>query len=127
MQLRPRHYVLLAIVIGLFIYNIVQYRRKKDARLAALRQTNALAVPAWAAFDKAAALRDAPSSQFQPAFDALRAATEGPSTDAPDVAQALIDVRACKTWLLFYRNPAWQSNARKHVNGCTQYHQDTIS
>ena len=124
MQLRPRHYILLAVIIGLFVFNIVRHRRDQKA---ALRETNALATPAWSAFDKAAALRDAPDDDFQPAFTALRAATEGPANDVPDVAQALTDVRACKTWLVFYRNPQWRSNAKKHVNGCTQFHRDTIS
>jgi hypothetical protein len=124
MQLRPRHYVLLAVIIGLFVFNIVRHRRDQKA---ALRETNALATPAWTAFDKAAGLRDAPDADFQPAFTALRSATEGPTTDAPDIAQALTDVRACKTWLVFYRNPQWRSNAKKHVNGCTQFHRDTIS
>lgn len=124
MQLRPRHYVLLTVIIGLFIFNIVRHRRDQKA---ALRETNALSTPAWTAFDKAAALRDAPDADFQPAFTALRSATEGPTTDAPDIAQALTDVRACKTWLVFYRNPQWRSNAKKHVNGCTQFHRDTIS
>ncbi len=127
MQLRPRHYVLLAVVIGLFVFNIVRSHNRKKAELAALQQTNVLAGPAWAAFDKAAALRDAPDAEFQPAFTALRSATEGPSTEAPDVAQALTDVRACKTWLVFYRTPNWRANSKKHVDGCAQYHRDTVA
>jgi hypothetical protein len=43
------------------------------------------------------------------------------------MAQALTDVIHCKIWLNFYRNPVWQSNARKHVLGCTMYHRDTIA
>ena len=127
MPIRPRHYILLAAVLGLFIFNIVRYHRQKQANLAALQQTGTLSTPAWSAFDKAAALRDAPDPAFQTAFAGLRAATEGPNTDAPDIAQALTDVRACKTWLVFYRNPQWRANAQKHVNGCAQYHRDTIS
>ena len=57
MQLRPRHYVLLAVVIGLFVFNVVRSHNRKKAEQAALQQTNALAGPAWAAFDKAAGLK----------------------------------------------------------------------
>jgi hypothetical protein len=127
MPLRPRHFVLLAILIGVFVFNIVQRNHRKKVELAELRQVNSLAAPAWDAFDKAAGLRDAPDAQFQPAFTALRNATEGPGTDAADIVQAQTDVRACKTWLVFYRTPSWRSNAKKHVDGCSQYHRDTIA
>jgi len=127
MQLRPRHYVLLAVVIGLFVFNIVRSHNRKKAEQAALQQTNALAGPAWAAFDKAAGLKDAPDADFQPAFTALRNATEGPSTESSDMVLALTDVRACKTWLVFYRTPSWRANAKKHVDGCAQYHRDTVT
>ena len=124
MQLRPRHFILLAVVIGLFVYNIIHHRHQQRA---ALQQTNTLADPAWSAFDKAAALRDAPDATFQPAFATLRTATEGPATTAPDIEQALSPVRACKTWLYFYRTPQWRDNATKHINGCTKYHRDTTT
>jgi len=127
MALRPRHYVLLAVVIGLFVFNIVRSHNRKRAEQAALQQTNTLAAPAWAAFDTAAGLKDAPDAEFQPAFTALRNATEGPSTEASDMVLALTDVRACKTWLVFYRTPNWRANAKKHVDGCSQYHRDTVA
>jgi len=125
MSLRPRHYVLLAVVIGLFIYNVVKHRR--DQRAAAPPTQNVLTAPAWAAYDKAAALRDAPDDQFKPAFEALRQATESPDAQQPDKAQALTDAINCKTWLYFYRNPSWKASATKHVNGCVQFHRDTIA
>jgi hypothetical protein len=126
MQLRPRHYILLAVVIALFVYNIIKHRHDEHARLAAI-QANPLAAPAWAAYDKAAALRDAPDDQFNPAFTALRTATEGPGTEAPDMAQALIDVVHCKIWLNIYRTPDWRSKAQKHIDGCTKFHRDTVA
>jgi hypothetical protein len=121
MQLRPRHFVLLAIVIGLFVFNIIQYRRRHNAELRS-EQPNAVTVAAWSAFDHAAALRDAPDGQFLPAFNALRSATEGDATTP--YGDAFAQVRACKTWLLFYRQPQWQANARKHVDDCAANHRD---
>ncbi len=127
MQLRPRHYILLVVVISLFVYNVIKHRHDERARQAALQSTNSLAAPAWAAYDKTAALRDAPEAQFQPAFTDLRSATEGPDAQQPDKAQALTDVIACKTWLLFYRTPSWRHNAQKNVNGYIKFHRDTVA
>ncbi len=129
MQLRPRHFVLLAVVIGLFVFNIVRHRRQQHQLLLEQQQTQstatgALAV-AWSVYDHAASLRDAPDAQFQAAFAALRSATEA---DIPNQTPlALSDIRACKTWLYFYRNPEWRANATKHINGCTKYHRDTTA
>jgi hypothetical protein len=125
MRLRPRHYILLAVVIGLFIFNVIKHRR--DTKAAQAPTQNALTAPAWAAYDKAAALKDAPDDQFKPAFEALRAVTEGPDAQQPDKAQAFTDVVNCKTWLYFYRTPSWRPNAIKHINGCVQFHRDTVA
>jgi hypothetical protein len=127
MQLRPRHLILLVVIIGLFVFNVVKHRLDQHARLAAMQPQNSLTAPAWATYDKAAALRDAPDDQFKPAFDALRAVTEGPDAQQSDKSQAFTDLVNCKTWLYFYRNPSWKPNATKHVNGCVQYHRDTIA
>jgi hypothetical protein len=120
MQLRPRHFILFAVIIALFAYNVVRYHHQHQATTP---QTTATAAPAWSVFDKAAALRDAPDADFQPAFTTLRTATEAPDASPND---GLTDVRACKTWLVFYRNPQWRPNATKHINGCLKYHRDTI-
>jgi hypothetical protein len=125
MQLRPRHFILLAVVIGLFVFNIVKHRRDNQARNIAPVSSPTTAA-AWAAYDHAAGLRDAPDAQFQPAFNDLRTATEGPDSSNAATAQAFAEVIHCKIWLNFYRNPTWQPNARKHVLGCTQFHRDAV-
>lgn len=127
MQLRPRHFILLAVVLGLFVFNIIRNRQRQHELLREQQQTQTqttgATAAAWSAFDQAAALRDAPDEKFQPAFTALRSATEG-ATPGQDPL-ALRDVRACKTWLVFYRNPEWRANSKKHIDGCTKYHRDT--
>jgi len=143
MRLRPRHFVLLAIVVGLFVYNIVQGRIRQRDLLRQQRQAQAaLAAGAWSAFDRAAALRDAPDAQYLPAYDALRQATEdnaAPSSTAPSntttsQAAALAPVRGCKTWLMFYRQPApayatphptMHDRAAAHVATCMAAHRDS--
>jgi hypothetical protein len=125
MQLRPRHYILLAVVVGIFVFNVIKHRHDNQLRTS-VAAPDPIAAPAWAAYDKAAALRDAPDVQFQPAFTALRAATEGQNADAVSSSQSMADVIHCKIWLNFYRNPTWQPNARKHVLGCAQFHRDTV-
>ena len=125
MKLQPRHFVLLAVILALFGWNIFRAHQRHQQELKSFQQSNSAAASAWSAYDHASALRDAPDDQFQPAFTALRSATEGDVADQN--AQALTAVRSCKTWLVFYRNPQWRSNARKHVDGCTKFHLDTIS
>jgi len=125
MQLKPRHLVLLAIILLIFAYDIYRSHQRKQQEAHDLQQTNSVAATAWTAYDHAASLRDASEDQFQTAFTSLRNATEGPTADQN--AQALTDVRTCKTWLVFYRNPQWRDNAKKHVDGCVQYHRDTAA
>jgi type II secretory pathway pseudopilin PulG len=117
--MRPRHYILLAILLALLAFNLIRYRQRKQQQQAIAALQAVRTTPAWTAYDAAANLRDAPDAQFQPAFTALRAATETPAPEA--------NITACKTWLLFYRQPAWRDKARPHVNGCTQFHTDTTA
>ena len=122
MRLRPRHYVLIGIVLLLGLWNL---RRSTHAR-----QSSSPAVPSspgWQAFDRAAALRDAPDAQFTPALDALRGLTEASAgTDAADL-------RGCQMWLLYYRHSVPMASgkatdmamlAANHVGSCSATHRD---
>lgn len=141
MQLRPRHYVLLAIVLGIFIVNMVRHRR--DTR--PIHSTNTPApivvtkpridTPAWAAFDHAASLRDAPAADFDPALaDLNRLIPLDPNTTDPNQTDTHIaDIKGCLTWLDFYRqgmaqshaDPKMKARSAHHLDTCTQYHLDT--
>jgi hypothetical protein len=123
MQLRPRHYILFFLVVGLFVFNIVRNRKHKVP----VTQQPGAPTSAWSAYDTAAALRDAPDAQFQPAFQNLRTLTETPENAPASAAPEDANLRACKTWLVFYRNPQWRENAKKHVAGCTQFHRDAVA
>jgi hypothetical protein len=127
MRLRPRHFVLLAIVLGVFIFNIVRNRHKQPVAIVAPapivlppRSTSS----AWTAFDHAATLRDAPDPQFQPAFQALQQQIAA--------APAQPGMEGCLTWLEFYRqgvlhparDPQWRSRSQNHLDACVRYHAD---
>lgn len=137
MSLRPRHYILLAIVIGLFVWNMVRYRQARtqpSASTAPAPVVNTAArvnTPAWTAFDQAADLRDAADDQFAPAMKALQAAiAAAPAQDA-----SITDVKGCLTWLEFYRqgkshpggDTKWKDRSARHLDGCVQYHLDTTA
>ena len=126
MQLRPRHFVLLALVIGLFVINILRHRRRPPVTYAPPAPVVAgprSTAPAWTAFDHAATLRDAPDAQFQPALENL----QQQSSDAAPQGLA-----GCMTWLEFYRqgvlhparDPQWKARSEHHLDGCVQYHAD---
>ena len=124
MRLQPRHYVLIAVIVLLGLWNLVRMNR---ARHAVLAPTTAPSSPGWQAFDQAATLRDAPEAQFTPALDALRAQTE--SKTGPDAA----DLRDCQMWLLYYRHNVpsasgkatdWSMLATSHVQSCMTNHRD---
>jgi hypothetical protein len=116
MRLRPRHYVLFALIVAVFVYNIIRNHRSKPS----LTPTPIHVVPTgpkadtpvWRAFDHATALRDAPNAEFHPNLSA---------------------VQGCLTWLEFYRqgvnhpsrDTEWKDRSTHHLNGCTQYHLDT--
>jgi hypothetical protein len=128
MRLRPRHYLLFALIAGLFAFNLWRRHRVKPlatptpvhvAPTAPPAQT-----PAWLAFDHAASLRDAPDTQFQPALTALHQQM---------AASPAADLTGCLTWLEFYRqgalhpakDPQWQERSTRHLDSCSKYHADT--
>ena len=122
MRLHPRHYVLLGLVVLLAVWNF--FRLHKAHHPDAAPATNS---PGWAAFDRAAGLRDAPEAQFTPALDALREQTE--STTGPEGS----DLRGCQMWLLYYRHSVpmaggkpgdWAMLATGHVQSCMSNHRD---
>lgn len=132
MGFRPRHYFLLALIVGLGIFNVLRIRHARK-----LAQEQSVAVPevaplapaasgsaaTWTLFDKAAALRDAPDAEFQPALTKLNAQSDVETSD----------VSGCKTWLLFYRqgkvhppvDNSWQSRSTTHLDNCVKLHRDT--
>jgi hypothetical protein len=137
MRLRPRHYVLFLIIVAVFLYNIVRHRH--DERNA-ISSTPAPVVitgprsntPAWAAFDHAASLRDAPDSEFQPALADLHQLMP---LDPNQNDGHLTDIKGCLTWLEFYRqgmaqtrtDPQMKDRSIHHLDGCTKYHLDTTA
>jgi hypothetical protein len=133
MRLRPRHYILCAVIIAIFVVNIVRNRHHQTITSAppvpVVVMGPRMDTPAWAAFDVAAGLRDSSDAQFQPALhdlqqqvDATHDATTTPLT-------------GCQTWLLFYRQSVihpskdldWKNRSTSHVNGCVKYHADTTA
>ncbi len=125
MKLKPRHYLLLALLIALGVWNFVRSRRAREAASVGVSVSGS---PAWQAFDRAAALRDAPETQFAPALDALHAQTE--AANGPDAT----DLRSCQLWLAYYRHSAasasgragdWAMLATNHVHTCMTTHHDT--
>lgn len=123
MRFQTRHYVLIAIIIALGIWNFVRLRHRGGLSTG----TNSSGNPTWQAFDRAANLRDAPDAQFTPALDTLRAQTE--EATGPDAA----DLRGCQMWLLYYRHSVpmaagkpgdWASLATSHVQSCLATHRD---
>jgi hypothetical protein len=134
MQLRPRHYILIAVILGIFAFNIWRNRRPKlptDGPAPVVTTTTAppAQTPAWSAFDHAATLRDTPNGQFDPAMQALQqqlAIASGPTVS---------DIKGCLTWLEFYRqgvnhpsrDPQWKDRSERHLNGCVKFHLDTTS
>jgi hypothetical protein len=127
MNLRPRHYVLLAVVLGLFIFNIVRHRRDQrnltstsTAPAPVITTTPRLNTPAWAAFDHAAA----------PALHDLQQLI--PLDPNPKDGH-LEDINGCLTWLEFYRqgaqpihpDPTMKDRAIHHIDTCVKFHKDT--
>jgi len=131
-RIPTRQILLLVVVLGLAVFNVVRYQRtKKLASPAPVADAPATGV--WGAFDKAAAQRDAPDAQFQPALATLR----GEMAAMPDPnllvnANILRDVHGCLIWLQFYRQSAgavhpdvaWHTRSQKHIDGCVREHRD---
>jgi hypothetical protein len=138
MQLRPRHYILLVIILGLFVYNIVRHRH--DSRLAISNTPAPVVVtgkprvntPAWAAFDHTAALRDESDATFQPALKDLNQLLP---LDPNQTDGHIADIKGCLTWLEFYRqgmaqshvDPQMKSRSAHHLDTCVKYHLDTTA
>ncbi|HEX4154778.1 MAG TPA: hypothetical protein VHY48_04115 [Acidobacteriaceae bacterium] len=131
MRLRPRHYVLIAIILALGVYNLVRLHRARERIVVPVNVAPTPVgpipqSPAWAAYDKAAGLRDAPDAQFQAALHNLKQQISSSS---------LVDrssLSGCQTWLLFYRqsavhasaNDPWKQRSTEHVNSCVSLHRD---
>jgi hypothetical protein len=136
MQLRPRHYVLLAVILGLFVFNIIRHRRYENnlhstsTAPAPVITTPRLNTPAWAAFDHAAALRDDPPTTFAPALHDLQQLIP---VDPNQQDGHIQDINGCLTWLEFYRqgaqpihpNPTMKTSAVQHIDNCVKFHKDS--
>jgi hypothetical protein len=131
-MLRPRHYLLIAVIIGLFVFNL--WRRHaaptiSHTRAPVVTTATPAQTPAWSAFDHAASLRDVPNDQFDPAMQSLQ------QTIASATDPSVPDVKGCLTWLQFYRqgvnhpgnDPQWKDRSERHLNGCVKFHLDTTS
>ena len=135
MRLQKRQYVLIVLILALGAFNLARwfYYRQRAAPVSApiARGTS----PAWALFDTAANLRDAPNEQFQPALKAFNDAVDNTnSTAIPPQASKdeLADLHGCQTWLDFYRQdflhpgnkPGWRDQMSNHVKSCVTNHRD---
>jgi len=129
MRLKPRHYILCAVIIAIFVVNIVRNRHRHTTVTtpAPVVVTGPRAnTPAWAAFDTAASMRDLGDDKFLPALHDLQQLSDA-SKDPADK-----DIPGCQTWLLFYRqgvihptkNTEWKDRSAHHLAGCIQYHLD---
>jgi hypothetical protein len=140
MQLRPRHFALIAIIIGLLIFNVYRHRHKQQQATFSQQLAPVLLAPstyadpavnnAWIDFEHAAALRDAPAAQFQPVLDIFNQAQAAIHTITADSASdPTIDLQNCKTWLTTYRTgvltgPDAHSVASQHIDRCVRLHRD---
>jgi hypothetical protein len=132
MRFRPRHYVLIVVILALGVYNFVRLHRASQRVVAPTNSSVSVGTisqsPAWQAFDKAASLRDAGDDQFQPALQQLKQQMASAS------AQEKPDLDGCRTWLLFYRQnahagaqDAWRQRSTQHLNNCVSQHRDLSS
>jgi hypothetical protein len=132
MSLKPRHFVLLAVIIALFAFNVIRNRRPKmptDGPAPMVTTTGHIPVQnaAWAAFDHVAGLRDAPEDQFGTALATL----DQKLADTHDATAT--DIKGCRVWLVTYRqgvnhpskDTAWKDRSTHHLDGCTKFHLDT--
>lgn len=135
MRFRPRHYVLITILLLLGAFNLYRAHHARNAPAtvpshAPAREnepTPPQAAAAWAAFDKAAGLRDAAADQFTPAAKDLEHQIE-----IAQPASVVTDVKGCQTWLQFYRqsvlhpsrDTSWHDRSTQHLNACVAQHAD---
>ena len=127
MRLQPRHYLLIAVLLALGIYNLIRINRARHSAGSVAVSANRPGTPAWGSFDHAAALRDAPETQFTPALSALR--TQADAAQGADAG----DLRNCLMWLQYYRHSvpmaggnvnSWGMLATGHVQSCMNEHRD---
>jgi hypothetical protein len=131
MRFRPRHYVLIAIILALGVYNLIRMHHAHQVQNVTVNVAPVGPVsqtPAWQAFDKAASLRDASEAQFQPALQQLHHEIDIAS------AKEKADLDGCQTWLIFYRqnshaapNDTWRQRSTQHLNNCVSQHRDVSS
>jgi hypothetical protein len=126
MSLKPRHYALLAVLVGLTVFNLFRARyRPTPPPLATNVSTLSETEFAWKQYDHAAALRDADSSQFSTALQTFdNSYARVPSLPG---AHDREDMQACRLWLSEYRNPTsatMHSLATRHIATCAQQHVD---
>ena len=127
MRLRPRHYLLIAVLLALGAYNLLRAHRARHGVVGTALSANRPETSAWGSFDRAAALRDAPEPQFTPALTALR--TQADAAKGADAG----DLRNCLMWIEYYRHSApmaggnannWGMLAANHVQSCANEHRD---
>ena len=127
MRLQPRHYLLIAILLALGVYNLIRVHRARHSTALATTTASKPGTPAWGSFDHAAALRDAPEAQFTPALTTLR--TQAEAAQGADAG----DLRNCLMWLQYYRHSvpmaggnanSWGMLTTSHVQNCLNEHRD---
>ncbi len=136
MRLRPHQYVLLVAVIALGIFDAVRIYHVRHEQQAMSVHLQRGTSPAWLSFENAAALRDAPDAQFQPALHTLTVGLDNANAVAvpPQTSAAeLTELHGCLTWLLFYRQEflhpsaraGWRGQTLGHVQACAASHRDS--
>jgi hypothetical protein len=128
MSLRPRHYILLAIILGLFIFNMVRHRHEErnltstsTAPAPVIINKARINTPAWAAFDQLASLRDAPAATYDPALKDLHTLIP---LDPNQKDGHLEDIHGCLTWLEFYRQGMAQTHPDPKMKNRATHHKD---
>ena len=140
MKLRPRHFVLIVIIIGLFAFNVYRHRHAQQQATFSQQAAPVLLTPstyadpavnnAWIDFEHAAAFRDSPAAQFQPVLDKFNAAQSAIHTTTVNAASdPTIDLENCKVWLVSYRSgaltgPNAHTQASEHIDRCVRLHRD---